>query len=100
MKYTLVVALAVSAWCCGCGNVMVSGGLNQSTFAGTVSIVRLTLTNDGTQVTLVTLTEGMSAKDFTFCGNVVSQFPMHTTVQGSFTPGTKCSTVVRVTVSG
>ncbi len=69
-------------------------------FSGTVSIVRLTVTNDGTQVTFVTLIDNTGSKDFNFCGNVVTQFPINTSVQGSFQPGSTCGTVIAVHISG
>lgn len=56
--------------------------------------------NDGTQITIVTLLSNMNAHDFSFCGNVVNRFPMNSTVQGSFTPGTACGTIVQVTIIG
>jgi hypothetical protein len=101
MRYVIVLLLVAAALVnAGCDNFMVSGALNPSTFSGTVSIVRLSIGNDGTQITFVTLLSNMNAQDFTFCGNVVNQFPMNSTVQGSFMPGTACGTIVRVTISG
>lgn len=99
MRHLLVFFVLASVLAgCGCGDVTVSGALNQSTFAGTVSIVRLTVSNDGTQVTFVTLITNMRSQDFTFCGNVVNQFPMNTSVQGSFTPGTPCGTIIKIQI--
>ncbi len=101
MRHLLALLLiAATIVTCGCGNIDVSGGLNQSSFSGTVSIVRLTFANDGTQITLVTLINNMGSKDFNFCGNVVDQFPMNTSVQGSFTPGSPCGTIVKITITG
>lgn len=86
---------------CGCDSVVsISGALNQQSFAGTVSIVRLTVTTDNTQITFVTLIGNTTSQDFNFCGNVVNQFPMNASVQGSFTTGSTCGTIVRVTVTG
>ncbi len=96
--FLLLIATVVAS--SGCGNVTITGALQPASFVGTVSIVRLTVTNDGTQVTFVTLISNTTSQDLTFCGNVVSQFPMNSTVQGSFTPGTICGTVVRVTITG
>jgi len=101
MRYVFVLLLAVSILVSvGCENTMLSGALNRSSFAGTVSIVRLSVSNNGTQFTFVTLLNTMSSQDFNFCGNVVSQFPMNTPVQGSFTPGNTCGTIVSVSVMG
>ncbi len=85
---------------CACDNFQIIGAINTGTFCGTVTIVRLTADNNGTQVTFVTLVNGPTSKDYGFCGNVVSQFPINSVVQGSFTAGTACSTIVRITISG
>ena len=101
MRYLIVLLLVAATLAnAGCGSYMFSGALNPATFSGTVSIVRLSFGNDGTQITIVTLISNMNAQDFNFCGNVVNQFPMSSTVLGSFTPGTACGTIVRVTISG
>lgn len=101
MRYLIVLLLVAAVLAnSGCDNFMVAGALNRSTFNGTVSIVQLSFSNDGTQITIVTLIGNANAQDFSFCGNVVSQFPMSSTVQGSFTPGTPCGTIVQVSVIG
>jgi hypothetical protein len=33
-----------------------------------------------------------------FCGNLVNQFPLNTTLRVDFTPGTPCSTVGAIVV--
>lgn len=99
-KLLVLVLLTFILGGCGCDNFQVMGGLNQTSFAGTVSIVRLTVTGNGTQVTFVTLVTTSGSQDFTFCGNLVNQFPMQSSVQGSFTPGTQCGNIVRITIVG
>jgi hypothetical protein len=97
----LSLVLVLLVFSCACGSDWeIRGTLNTGTFAGTVSIVHLTLSNDGTQITVVTLLNQLTANDFTFCGNVVNQFPMNSTVQGTFQPGTTCGTIVKITVTG
>ena len=101
MRYVVVLLLAAALLVSlGCENSMLSGALNQTSFAGTVSIVRLSVSNNGTQFTFVTLLNNMNSQDFNFCGNVVGQFPMNMPVQGSFTPGTPCGTIVTVSAMG
>lgn len=101
MRYVLVLLLGASMLAnLGCENAMLSGALNRTSFAGTVSIVRLTVSNNGTQFTFVTLINNMNSQDFNFCGDVTGQFPMNMPVQGSFTPGMPCGTIVSVSVMG
>ncbi len=98
LVYLLLAAMLLGS--CACDNFQIIGAINTGSFSGTVSIVRLTAASDGTQITFVTLVNNASSQDYDFCGNVVSQFPINTLVQGSFRPGTTCSTILRITVSG
>ncbi len=82
----------------GCGATFVGGVLNTTTVTGTVSIVRLTVTGNGTQVTFVTLIQMPGSQDFNFCGNQVNQFPINTRVEARFTPGTPCNSGVSVVI--
>jgi len=94
----LVIALVIAG--CACDSTWsISGALNTSSFSGTVSVVHLTVSGS-TQITIVTLLDTRGANDFTFCGDVVSQFPMNSRVQGSYQPGTPCGTIVKITVTG
>ncbi len=95
LKVLLLAFALLSA--SGCSGIFYT---STGQFSGTVSIVRLTATNDGTQVTFVTLINNSGSQDFNFCGNVVSQFPMNTTAQGSFQPGSACGTIIVVHISG
>ncbi len=101
MRYLMTLFLACSVLAnSACDNFQLIGVVNTASFSGTVSIVRLTSANDGTQITFVTLVNNFSSTDYNFCGNVVSQFPVNRVVQGSFTPGTTCGTIVRISISG
>lgn len=101
MRFLLSIFLACTLLsAAGCDNVTIMGAINTGTFSGTVSVVRLTAGNDGTQITFVTLVNAGTSQDFDFCGNVVPQFPMNGIVQGSFTPGTTCKTIVRIVITG
>jgi hypothetical protein len=82
----------------GCDAVFVAGFVSTSTVTGTVSIVGLTVTDFGTQVTFVTLVQSTITHDFNFCGNVVNQFPIGSTVRVNFTPGTSCSSNLVVVI--
>jgi hypothetical protein len=72
------------------------------TLDGTVSQVRFTVISDanGTswQVTIITLQTLNGPSQFTACGNQVNRFPMDSTVNVKFTPGTPCASNVVVTV--
>jgi hypothetical protein len=99
MKCSIALLLiALLAMLPGCGATFIGGALNTTTVVGTVSIVRLSVSGDGTQFTFVTLVQTSGSQDFNFCGNQVSQFPMNTMVTARFTPGTPCNSVVRVTI--
>ena len=82
----------------GCDSFYFSS--NTQSFSGTVSVVRLSVTGDGTQTTFVTLIGTSGAQDYNFCGNLVNQFPLSTSVQGTFTPGPSCGAVVSVHIVG
>jgi hypothetical protein len=72
-----------------------------TSFVGFVSIVHLgSVSNNGTfiTVTMVTFLQSGTSSNFTFCGNVVNQFPLDTTVRVNFAPATPCSTVQVVVV--
>lgn len=95
-----LLLIIVLLFASGCGAVFVSGAAGNvvTTSTGLVSIVRLTVTNDGTQVTFVTLLETVGARDFFFCGNLSNQFPINSTVRVNFMPGTPCNNTVAVVV--
>ncbi len=65
---------------------------------GTVSIVRLTITDGNTTVTIVTLVDNGFGNDFTFCGDMRPQFPLGTPVKVTYAPGTPCNSNVVVVV--
>ncbi len=82
----------------GCGDVFVGGILNPSTATGSVSIVRLTSSGDGTQMTFVTLIQNSTSQDFNFCGNVVDRFSVGSNVQVRFSPGTPCDSLISISI--
>jgi hypothetical protein len=94
----LLMIVALLAMLPGCGATFVGGAVNFTSVTGTVSIVRLTASGDGTQFTFVTLVQTSGSQDLNFCGNVVHQFPMNTMVTAKFTPGTPCNSVVSVVI--
>lgn len=99
MKWLFALLLSLLlAMLPGCGVTFFGGALNTTTVVGTVSIVRLTVSGDGTQFTFVTLVQTTGSQDINFCGNAVNQFPMNTTVQAQFRPGTPCNNIVGVVI--
>jgi hypothetical protein len=94
----LLVALLPS-----CGNVFVraswTGGTQ--TVTGMVSIVQFTVVTDGsgsTQVTIVTLTNGMGSLTESFCGDQRTRFPFNNFVQATFQSGQPCSSLFNVVI--
>ena len=89
----------------GCGGIIfrASEGTNTiTTVTGFVSIVQLsTVVNNGTfvSVTLVTLLQSGTANTFTFCGNLVDQFPVNSSVSVNFISTPPCFTA-QLIVSG
>jgi hypothetical protein len=106
MRHFAVLLLTIVCACvllsCAGGAFFLSTGNNGSTVvstSGTVSIVQLTTTDGGTQVTVVTLLNVGTAQTLPFCGDVVHQFPTNTSVTVNFNPGTVCNTTVQVTIN-
>jgi hypothetical protein len=100
----LLSLLLLSLSCAGCGYVAVSGAIQPGTqtVSGMVSIVQFSFVNGVSSVTIVTLVgqnmTGMDTADtLRFCGDQRSQFPMDTTVNARFSPGTSCNNLVSVT---
>jgi hypothetical protein len=95
----LIVALFSGAIACGGGTFFVSAteeGVSFFAVSGSVSVVQLTVINGG-QVTVVTLLNtGAAAQTFTFCGNVVAQFPTNTFVTVTYQSSVGCNTVIQV----
>ena len=105
MTRLLLVALAVSLLLlsAACGNLVVRGAIETvSTIQGTVSIVELTESLNGTggtvQVTLVTFLESGEPFTMGFCGNQTSLFPLTQTVPFNSHPGQPCATVIVVVI--
>jgi len=90
------------------GLTLCIGGCNAAFFVstgnidGTVSQVRFTIINDASgtswQVTIITLQTLSGPSQFTACGNQVNRFPIDSTVNVKFTPGTPCASNVLVTI--
>jgi hypothetical protein len=81
----------------GCGGFVFQSDTGSITsFSGLVTIVHLSsMANHGTfiTVTVVTLAQSGISNSLTFCGDVVDQFPVDTTVRVNFVPASPCSTV-------
>jgi len=94
----VLFAAVLGALSCGGGTFFVSTGGNGVSFlsvSGTVSIVQLTLVNDG-QVTVVTVLNDGTAQTLNFCGNVVQQFPSGAFVTITFVQNGSCNNLVGV----
>jgi|RhiMetdeSRZDD1v2_1073273.scaffolds.fasta_scaffold164660_2 hypothetical protein len=97
MRIALALLLICLTGCSGVfyfHNLPVTGS-SVTTFTGLVSIVQLSnVSNNGTfiSVTIVTFLQSGTSSTFTFCGNVVNQFPVNTMVQVNFNPGNPCAT--------
>ena len=102
MKRLLVLLLVfLLAGCSGFVFVSNLPAAGATSFVGFVSIVHLgSVANNGpfVTVTIVTFLQSGTSSNFTFCGNVVNQFPLDTTVRVNFAPATPCSTVQTVVV--
>jgi hypothetical protein len=83
-----------------CGDVFVRGALNtgSQTAIGTVSIVRFTITDSGTTITVVTLPEQGMAQSLNFCGDQRSRFPLDQPIEVTFTPGATCGSVIAIAI--
>ena len=99
----LLLSSLVCGGVCGCGVVRIQGvlGAGAEAVSGFVSSVQLiSVGSNGTtiEVTVVTLQQTLGFTTTDFCGNVVTQFPMKSFVQVSFTPGQPCSTIVVIEI--
>jgi hypothetical protein len=89
----------------GCGAVHIQGALDSdiasvSGFVSGVQIIAVPGANGTvTLVTVVTLQQTMGFTTTNFCGNVGTQFPMHSFAQVSFNPGQPCSTITVIVIS-
>lgn len=94
----MVFALVTGAFSCGGGTFFFStDGENFKFFtvSGTVSIVQLTIVENG-HITVVTIIDSGTSQTLNFCGNVVDRFPVGTFVTVRFGEGAACSNVVQV----
>jgi len=102
MRCLFSLPMVLSLLLSGCGAFSVSAFTNFGIASGTVSIVRVTIITDGhgdsTTVTIVTLLQLGSGRDWTFCGSQVSQFPINSFVTVNYNPGTSCATLISVAV--
>jgi hypothetical protein len=101
--FGLACLLALSLLTPGCGNVFVRGSWNGGTrtVSGFVSIVQLTVVfngNGSTQITVVTLANGIGNTTESFCGDQRIQFPLNNFVQATFTPGQPCADLFGVVI--
>jgi len=96
LKLASVVLLCAIAP--GCSYVAVSGAIqtNTQTANGLVSIVQFNYSNGMSSVTVVTLVSADAANTFHFCGDQRTQFPVDTSVQAKFSPGTNCDNLISV----
>ncbi len=92
----LLLTLLVSS----CGDVFVHASWNggTQTVTGMVSIVQFTLVGDGTQVTVVTLTDNSGSFTESFCGDQRTRFPFNNFVRATFQPGQPCSSLFNVVI--
>lgn len=98
---SLILCFVIALTSCGGTFFAFSApSLNTTTVTGTVTIVRITTTNNGTLVTFVTLVNTPNPQDLFFCGNVVNQFPMNSMVRVNFTQASPCNTNLVVHVIG
>jgi uncharacterized lipoprotein YehR (DUF1307 family) len=97
--FLIVVAslLLLSVTACDAAFLFSTGNID-----GTVSQVRFTFLSDGNgtswQVTIITLQTLTGPSQLTACGNQVNRFPMDSTVNVKFTPGTPCASNIVVTL--
>jgi hypothetical protein len=85
----------------GCtGAFFVGGAINPSTqtVSGLVTVVHVSITSDGSSITIVTFVSGGTSTSVNFCGNQLSQFPMDQFVKASFNPGTPCANLIVIVV--
>ncbi len=94
---TAVPVLLLSLSACDAAFLFSTGNID-----GTVSQVRFTVMTGGNgtswQVTIITLQTLTGSSQFTACGNQVNRFPMDSTVNVKFTPGTPCASNIVVTL--
>ena len=98
-RAVILLALALA----GCGGFTFQSNplpANAITVTGLVSIVQLTVVNDGNgtlvNVTVVTLQQSGGAQTLTFCGTQSSQFPMNQNLRDSFVPANTCANLIVV----
>lgn len=90
-----VMVIALLPCLTGCG-ATVGFKSDLSAVSGTVSSVHVTISDDGSSVTFVTLQSNGFANQLAFCGNNANQFPMNTSVTVKFNPGQNCNQIVVV----
>jgi hypothetical protein len=104
-RYVACFFLSSLMWVslCGCGAVVrVQGALplGVENVSGLVSGIQVTTIQNGTMiVTIVTFKETPGFTTTTFCGNLLSQFPVNSFAQVNFQPGQFCSTVVVIVIN-
>lgn len=101
VAFFIVVAGAILF--AGCGQVFVgfvsNPQVSSSSISGIVIIVHLESSNEisGPQTfTAVTFSNGGLSSTVNFCGDQRTHFPLNQSVQADFTPGSECSTLVKV----
>lgn len=96
--FIALLSIALLLMLPACGVAFFAGTGTSSVVTGTVSVVHLTATDSGVKVTFVTLVQRDLTHDLHFCGNVVKQFPIGSTVRARFTPGISCSSNLVVVI--
>ncbi|HVP43638.1 MAG TPA: hypothetical protein VMS96_09400 [Terriglobales bacterium] len=97
---TFALILASAPMLTGCGGVTAFGfKSNMQAVSGTVSSVQVSVSNNGSFITFVTLQSNGFPNQFAFCGDHAAQFPMNTSVTVDFNPGQDCN-VITVVVTG
>ncbi len=104
MRYAVVLLLALSLT--GCAGFVAVGGFTPGPLvvvSGTVTSVQISSVAGGggsfIEVTFVSLQTNGLNRQFAFCGNNATQFPMNTSVTVHFDPGNDCN-VIAVVITG
>jgi hypothetical protein len=85
----------------GCtGAFFVGGAIHPSTqtVSGLVTLVHVSISSDGSSITVVTFISSGTSTSVDFCGDQHNQFPMNQFVNATFNPGTPCANLIVIVV--
>ena len=96
--FLLVLLLLLSGACSGA--FFVGGAINPTTqtVSGLITVVHVSVSSDGSFITIVTFVSSGTATSINFCGDQHNQFPMNQFVNASFNPGTPCANLIVIVV--